>query len=117
MKIKNLLFLLLGYFLYSFIGVVSKSSTGNYLRSIKTLLYYGIVLMLLGLYAIIWQISIKKIPLYMAYMGKSISLILTLLWSNLFFSEVIKINNIIGALLVICGILLMFKPKESTCSI
>ena len=73
--------------------------------------------MLLGLYAIIWQISIKKIPLYMAYMGKSISLILTLLWSNLFFSEVIKINNIIGALLVICGILLMFISKENTCSI
>ena len=117
MKLKNLLFLLFGYILYSFIGVVSKSSIGNSLRSIKTLLYYGIVLMLLGLYAIIWQISIKKIPLYMAYMGKSVSLILTLLWSNLFFNEVIKINNIIGALLVICGILLMFNPKENTCSI
>jgi len=117
MKLKDLLFLLFGYILYSLIGVVSKSSIGNSLRSIKTLLYYGIVLMLLGLYAIIWQISIKKIPLYMAYMGKSISLILTLLWSNLFFSEVIKINNIIGALLVICGILLMFNPKGNTCSI
>jgi drug/metabolite transporter (DMT)-like permease len=117
MKLKDLLFLLFGYILYSLIGVVSKSSIGNSLRSIKTLLYYGIVLMLLGLYAIIWQISIKKIPLYMAYMGKSISLILTLLWSNLFFNEVIKINNIIGALLVICGILLMFNPKGNTCSI
>jgi drug/metabolite transporter (DMT)-like permease len=50
-------------------------------------------------------------------MGKSISLILTLLWSNLFFNEVIKINNITGALLVICGILLMFNPKGNTCSI
>ncbi len=117
MKLKDLLFLLFGYILYSLIGVVSKSSIGNSLRSIKTLLYYGIVLMLLGLYAIIWQISIKKIPLYMAYMGKSISLILTLLWSNLFFNEVLKINNIIGALLVICGILLMFNPKGNTCSI
>ena len=117
MKLKDLLFLLFGYILYSLIGVVSKSSIGNSLRSIKTLLYYGIVLMLLGLYAIIWQISIKKIPLYMAYMGKSVSLILTLLWSNLFFNEVIKINNIIGALLVICGILLMFNPKGNTCSI
>ena len=117
MKLKDLLFLLFGYILYSLIGVVSKSSIGNSLRSIKTLLYYGIVLMLLGSYALIWQISIKKIPLYMAYMGKSISLILTLLWSNLFFNEVIKVNNIIGALLVICGILLMFISKENTCSI
>jgi len=117
MKPKNLFLLLLGYLIYSFTGVISKSSILNPLRSINTLFCYIIVLILLGLYALIWQISIKKIPLYMAYMGKSTSLILTLLWSNLFFNEVIKINNIIGALLVICGILLMFNPKENTCSI
>lgn len=117
MKIKNLLLLLLGYLIYSFIGVVSKSSHLHSLFNFKTLLSYGIVLILLGLYAIIWQISIKKIPLYMAYMGKSICLILTLIWSNIFFLEEIKINNIIGATLTITGILLMFSQKENNCSI
>jgi multidrug transporter EmrE-like cation transporter len=117
MKLKNLLFLLLGYLLYSLIGVISKSSHLHPLISFRTLFSYSIVLIFLGLYALIWQISIKKIPLYIAYMGKSICFVLTLFWSNIFFNEVIKINNIVGAILVILGILLMFSPKENTCSI
>ncbi len=117
MKIKNILLLLLGYLIYSFTGVISKSSHLLPLFSFRTLFSYFIVLMLLGLYTLIWQISIKNIPLYMAYMGKSICLLLTLLWANIIFGEEIKMNNIIGAILVIIGILLMFSPKENVCSI
>ena len=58
----------------------------------------------LGIYAIIWQQVLKRIELTTAYMFKGTSLIFVLLFSALIFNETITLWNIVGASLIVGGI-------------
>jgi hypothetical protein len=53
--------------------------------SLKFCLYFGGAILLLGLFAIMWQLLLERIPLSLAYMRKGIVYILILIWSVIFF--------------------------------
>ena len=63
----------------------------------------------MGAYAICWQQILKRIELSTAYMFKGTSLIFVMLLAALFFSEQITIMNIIGAGVIVLGIVLYSK--------
>ena len=63
----------------------------------------------MGIYALLWQQVIAKMPLSTAYMFKGTSLIFVLLFSVLLFGEAITLNNVIGAVIIIIGIILFAK--------
>ena len=63
----------------------------------------------MGLYALLWQQVIARMPLSNAYMFKGTSLIFVLLFSALLFGEAITLNNVIGAVIIIIGIVLFSK--------
>lgn len=63
----------------------------------------------MGVYALLWQQVIARMPLSTAYMFKGTSLIFVLLFSVLLFGETITLNNIIGAVIIINGIILFSK--------
>ena len=65
----------------------------------------------MGVYALLWQQVIARMPLSTAYMFKGTSLIFVLLISALLFGEAITLKNVIGSTIIIVGIVL--HAKES----
>ena len=68
----------------------------------------------MGLYAVLWQQILKRIELSMAYMFKGTSIIFVMLLAYLLFGEQITWNNIIGAIIIIVGIVLFASPSSLT---
>jgi drug/metabolite transporter (DMT)-like permease len=108
---KGLLYLVLigAFLIYSFASVFSKAASAHGFLSFPYLLYLGGAILTLGIYAIIWQQIIKRIPVSDAYMFKGTSILFVLLLSHLFFGEVITLQNCIGAAIIIGGIALYAK--------
>lgn len=63
----------------------------------------------MGLYALLWQQLIARMPLSTAYMFKGTSLIFVLLFSVLLFGEGITWTNVLGSVIIIAGIVLFAK--------
>ena len=102
------------FFVYSFSTVLSKAAAMEETMSIRFFAFYGGVLFLLGVYAIVWQQLIKKLPLVFAYANKAITIVWGIIWGALLFSERITSGKIIGAAVVIAGIIIFsLGEKES----
>lgn len=83
-KIRYYLYLHLLFLMYSLGAVCSKAAGRENLISIKFFLLYGMVLLDLFLYAIIWQKILKRLPLATAYANKAVTVIWGLIWGKLF---------------------------------
>ena len=66
--------------------------------------FYGSLILILFVYAIIWQQVLKKLPLVVAYACKGIGFIYGIIWGVVFFKEEITWNMIAGAVLVLIGV-------------
>ena len=106
-NIKDILYLQLIFVLFSFIGVIAKTASQYDLFSKGFIKYYILELLLIIIYAYFWQKIIKNIKLVVAYSNKGTVIIWNLLWAILFFQENININNIIGSVIIIFGIVLV----------
>lgn len=105
-KIKSLVLLQILLLMMSLSGVCSKLAAGEDFLSLPWCLYYGGVIGILGVYAIGWQQVIKHIPLTVAYACKAVGVVWNILWAILFFRETITAGKVIGAALVITGVVL-----------
>ena len=76
-------------------------------------LFYGLEVVILGIYALLWQQVIKKYDLSIAYANKAVTLIWALLWSVILFKEHLKWNQIVGVLIVIAGIYMLNTTGKS----
>ena len=74
--------------------------------------WYALVLLNLGVYAIVWQQIIKHLPLTTAYANKAIGIVWGILWGILIFHEQLKWNMIVGAIIVIIGVIVVVKSDE-----
>lgn len=92
--------------LFSFANVLSKAASRHPLLSVPFCLCYGGMIAVLGLYAIGWQQVIKRIPLTTAYANRAVCTFWTLLWSVLFFGEQITLGKVLGAAVVVTGVVL-----------
>ena len=91
---------------YSASTVFSKLASGYSFLSFKFLLCYGMVLLLLGVYAVFWQQIIKRLPLMTAYANKAVTVVWGIVWGVVFFDEKITWEKALGAALVIAGVIL-----------
>ena len=92
-------------------GVCSKYASQQPLFSPKFFLYYGLLIGVLGIYAIAWQQIIKKIPLTIAYLNKAITVIWGIFWGVLLFQETLTFQMGIGAVIVLFGIMVVVHGK------
>ena len=92
--------------IFSLSGLFSKLASGESFLSINFCLFYGGVILILGIYAICWQQIIKRMPLSLAYANKAITVIWGMIWGILIFKEQLKIQQVIGAVIVIVGVVL-----------
>lgn len=91
----------------SLTGVFLKFASQNNFLSFKYILYYSLALGVLAVYAVFWQIILKKFELYIAYGNKAIGTVWAFVWSYFIFNDKITLNMIIGAALIISGSILM----------
>ncbi len=91
---------------YSATGICSKMAGQYPFLSIKFCFFYGLAILLLGLYAIGWQQIIKRISLSVAFTNKAVAVIWGSVWGALLFHETITIGKIVGAAMVIAGVVL-----------
>lgn len=114
MKRSNIKIIILLNFLlmfYSMSGICSKLASKQQFLSFKFCFYYGLILLLLGIYAIGWQQIIKRLPLTVAFANKAITIVWGLIWGCIFFGEMVTIRKIGGAILVIVGVVLYSKES------
>ncbi len=90
----------------SFGTVCSKLAALEPFLSFRFFLYYGLLILILGVYALVWQQIIKRMSLTAAYANRAI----TILWGGLFgylvFDEKITTGKIVGGLIVAAGVVL-----------
>lgn len=111
-KIKYYIALHIELLLFSLGGICSKLAGQHQFMSLGFMIWYGIVILNLGVYAIVWQQIIKHLPLNTAYANKAVTVVWGILWGMLFFNETVKWNMIIGALIVIIGVIVVVKSDE-----
>ena len=110
-KVKSYIELHLNILVFSLTSIFSKLAAMEYdekgLHS--KFLYLLILLMFLNcaMYAFAWQKIIKKFSLSTAYAHKSVYLIWSQVWAVLIFHENLSMLNIIGMLIVFCGVLVV----------
>lgn len=105
-NLTTLFFLHLMLMIYSLSGVCSKMAANTVFLSKEFCIYYGIIILLLGFYAIGWQQIIKRLPLTMAFSNKAVTIVWGIIWGMIFFSEKITVGKVAGAILVIVGVIL-----------
>ena len=91
---------------FSLGSVCSKLASGEEFLSGRFVLYYGLLLLILAVYAVVWQQMIKRMPLTAAYANRAVTVVWGMIWGLLIFQESITIAKIIGSVLIIVGIIL-----------
>ena len=108
-KIKVIFLLHIMLMIYSMSGICSKLASQQTFLSVKFCCYYGIIILLLGFYAVGWQQVIKRLPLTTAFANKAVTIVWGVIWGAIFFGEVVTIGKIVGALFVITGVVMYAK--------
>lgn len=103
-KVKYYIILHIVFAVYSFMGIASKLASGQPFLSSKFIMYYGIVISTLFVYALVWQQLLKKLPLVTAYANKAVTVIWGIIWGFIFFGEKITVFKVLGAVIIVIGV-------------
>ena len=97
-------------------GVLSKTASivqGEFgMLSLPFIGVYAAEIFVLFTYALVWQQVLKHIPLTTAFCNKSVGMIWTTLWGVFLFHEEITPVMILGAAIVLVGVLLVVMSRE-----
>lgn len=96
-----------GFLIYAFYAILGKTASKKEFLSPAFILIYLAVFVILFMYALIWQQVLKMIPLLVATANKTVTIVWGIVFGKIFFGEQIKMNMIIGAALILLGILLL----------
>lgn len=99
--------------LFSLSSVCSKLASRQPFLSFKFCLFYGLVLVILALYAVVWQQIIKRMPLTAAYANKAVTVVWGLIWGMLVFNETLTVGKMVGCAIIIAGVLLFAFSEET----
>ena len=106
-KLKNIFFLHAIIFLYSLTSLCAKFASKLAFFSLHWILLYGLQIFILGIYAILWQQVLKRLPLNFAFANKSLTILWGMLFGILIFKEIPTATNIIGGVIVLIGVVIM----------
>lgn len=111
--IKNIVILQAVVVVYTLSSVVAKFATGKELFSFSFFLFYGLEIVILGVYAILWQQMIKKFELSVAYANRAMALLWSAIWAVVLFHEKLGGKQIVGIFLVILGTVIVNTDTSS----
>ena len=113
-RIKWIILMHVLFLFYSAGSIFSKLAAGEVFMSLKFVLAYSLVIIILACYAVGWQQVIKHLPLSTAYANKADTIIWGIIWGALFFHEHITPGKVIGAIIVLTGIVLYSGADHDT---
>ncbi len=93
-------------------GVLSKLASAEEFFSPMFILIYAGEIAVLFVYALAWQQVLKHLPLTVAFSNKSLAMIWSMLWGVFLFEETITPVMIIGAVIVLVGVILVVTSNE-----
>ncbi|CDE90973.1 putative uncharacterized protein [Clostridium sp. CAG:389] len=111
-KLKEIFILQIVIAIYTLSTVFAKFASGQEFMSFKFILYYGLEMLILAVYAVVWQQLIKKFDISVAYANKAMGLLWSIVWAILIFNETITIKNVIGVVIVIVGTIIVNSEDE-----
>ncbi len=106
-QIKTWLILHCGMLIYSLANVCTKMAGMQEFLSFRFLFWCGGMIFFLGLYALLWQQALKRLPLMTAYSNKAVVILWGFLWGWLFFQERVSLGKLLGAAIVMAGVWVM----------
>ena len=106
-RFKSILLLHFIILLYSGVSICLKIAASHEFLSLTWCMLYGAVVFILGVYALLWQQVLKKLPLNFAYANKAVTVAWGMLFGILFFKETVELKHIIGAVIVLLGVVVM----------
>ena len=106
-KTSRLLILQGSVIIFTISSIFAKLASKYTFLSFDYIMFYGLDLLFLGIYAIAWQQVIKKVDISIAYLNKATYIFWSMLFASIIFKEAITITNIIGVILIFVGILLV----------
>ena len=113
LSVRNILFLCFAVAVYSASGFFSKMASRYDFLSCPYLLCLGGVVLVLGTYAILWQMALKEVPLNKAYLFRSLGVVYGLAIAYFVFQEPITWGNLLGGGIVIGGLLVLMSEKTA----
>lgn len=115
-KAKSKALLLIGLqlavLMFASSGIFTKLASAQPFLSLNFILLYGVAIMIMFAYAVLWQQFLKHIPLTTAYASKSVSTVWTMLFGFLVFRETITVSMMIGAVVIIVGVFIVVTADE-----
>ena len=111
-KLKEIFILQIVIAIYTLSTVFAKFASVQEFMSFKFILYYGLEMLILAVYAVVWQQLIKKFDISVAYANKAMGLLWSIVWAILIFNETITIKNVIGVVIVIVGTIIVNSEDE-----
>ena len=112
-RLVDLLLLQSAVIVYSLSTVAANLASRHEFLSPGYILFFGLEFVILAVYAIIWQQMIKKFQLSIAYANKALTLMWSMLWNFLIFSQGITPWKVVGVLLVVAGVIVMNSEAVS----
>ena len=101
-----------GLLISSLSGVCSKKAALSEPFSMGFIFWYGLVLVSMFVYAVLWQQVLKRMDLTSAYANKPVGLIWGMIWGVLLFQETITPRMIVGAAVIFIGIFLVVTSEN-----
>ena len=111
-RIKNIFFLQGAVAIYSLTTICARFASGEKLLSPRFILFFGLEIVVLGIYAILWQQILKVFDVSIAYCNRAAYLLWGILWSLTLFKESVGIKQLIGVAVVIAGVVVLNLPGE-----
>lgn len=109
--ISTMLFLCFAVAIYSLSGIFTKMASGYSFLSFPYFAFLIGAIVVLGLYAVLWQMALKRVPLNQAYPYRSLSIVYGLSIAYFIFHEEISWQNLSGCVIVILGLLVLTTNK------
>ena len=76
------------------------------------IMFFCLAVGIMGVYAVVWQLLLERLPLTTAYLRKGISYVLVFVWAYVIFREVITIKQIIGVIVIIIGMVVSMSDDR-----
>lgn len=92
---------------YSLSTVAANLASKYEFLSSRYILFFGLEFVILAAYALIWQQMIKRFQLSVAYANKAMTLMWSMLWNYIIFSQGITPFKVVGVVLVVIGVMIM----------
>ncbi len=98
--------------IFSLSGVMAKFASGEAFLSMRFILFYGLEIMALGIYAILWQQVIKRTELSVAYANRAMAVVWSAVWALVIFHDSVTVKNLVGIAFVVVGTVLINSETE-----